>query len=115
MKLQLFVYDLSLPGAVEKLVKAVGEATARGVMRGTREGLFLVAGRNDVFSHAGWAPESTVLEALEAALTEVSARKGRGGLSFSHHVGPNLDAKFKALLSEHCRQHTAGVVSTRSH
>jgi hypothetical protein len=42
---------------------------------------------------------------------EAGLRAGNGALSLSYHVGPQFDAKFKAPLSEHCRNHTTGVVS----
>jgi hypothetical protein len=114
VQLNLSVFDLAEPGAVDQLVREVGEAAAREIVREAGGGLFVVLGHDERFTMYK-ADEAQVLEVLAAALAEVGAApKGRGGLSFNYHAGPKLAEKFGAVVAEHVRTHsTENVVSTR--
>src|SRR6266478_1335511 len=79
-RLDLCVFDLSLPEARAQLSKELGEPAAQDVVR----------------------------EALEAGLTEVGASPPGCGMRFAWHVGPQLERKLRASVSDYERRHTRG-------
>ncbi len=111
-RLDLCVFDLSLAEARAQLSKDIGEPAAQDIVRQAGErALFVVYGRDGNFSLA-WTPtESVVLEALEAGLAEVGTSPPGCGMRFAWHVGPNLEAKLRASVSDYERRHTRGAPS----